>query len=242
MCRRRKLWSQKKTLSDPRKQHRKGKILRQTQNEPGLETELNPKADHGEANYRGSNRLEGRRALITGGDSGIGRAVAIAYAREGADVAMSYLPSERSDANQVIKEVKSTGRKAVAIPGDLTDEKFAKELVKKAASQLGGLDIIVNNAGKQIYNDDIAAISTDQLIETFTVNVFAMFWIAQEALKYLPAGATIINTSSIQATQPSPGLLYYVATKGAIANFSKGLAQQLTLKGIRVNVVAPGLI
>ncbi len=172
----------------------------------------------------------------------INRAVAIAYAREGADVAMSYLPSERSDADQVIKEIKSTGRKAVAIPGDLTDEKFAKELVKKAASQLGGLDIIVNNAGKQIYNDDIAAISTDQLIETFTVNVFAMFWIAQEALKYLPAGATIINASSIQATQPSPGLLDYVATKGAIANFTKGLAQQLTPKGIRVNAVAPGPI
>ncbi len=232
----------KRTLQDPRKQHKKGKIPRQSQGEPGLETGLRPQADHGEHSYQASNRLAGRKALITGGDSGIGRAIAVAYALEGADVAISYLPSEQSDADAVIKEIKAAKRKAIAIPGDLTDEKFARDLVRKAEKELGGLDIIVNNAGKQIYNEDISTIPTGQLVDTFTVNVFAMFWIVQEALQYLPAGSTIINTSSIQATQPSPGLLDYAASKGAITNFTRGLAQQLTPKGIRVNGVAPGPI
>ncbi|MGB4768758.1 MAG: SDR family oxidoreductase [Candidatus Saccharimonas sp.] len=232
----------KKTLQDPRKQHKQGKIPRQSQEEPGFETELKPQADHGERSYQASNRLAGRKALITGGDSGIGRAVAVAYALEGADVAISYLPKEQSDADEVIKEIKAAKRNAVAIPGDLTNEKFARNLVKKAEKELGGLDIVVNNAGKQIYNEDISTIPTSQLVDTFTVNVFAMFWIVQEALRYMPAGSTIINTSSIQATQPSPGLLDYAATKGAITNFTRGLAQQLTPKGIRVNGVAPGPI
>jgi len=227
-------------VKDPREQHKKGAIPEQRQDEPGLDSELAPHADHGESSYVGSGRLKGRNALITGADSGIGRAVAIAFAREGANVALSYLPKEQSDADEVIRTIKEAGVKAVGIPGDLTQESYARELVKQAADELGGLDIIVNNAGKQIYQDDIKNISTKQLTDTFTVNVFAMFWIVQEALAYLPAGASIINTTSIQATQPSEGLLDYAATKGAITNFTRGLAQQLTPKGIRVNAVAPG--
>lgn len=230
------------TINDPRKQFAQGAIPRQTQPEPGLDSELAPKADHGEASYVGHGRLAGRKALITGGDSGIGRAVAIAFAREGADVAISYLSSEQSDANEALEVLKDTGRTVVALPGDLTDERFARQLVIDAHDQLGGLDIVVNNAGRQIFNNDITTLSTEQLTSTFTVNVFSMFWIVQEALRYLPAGASIVNTTSIQATQPSPGLLDYAATKGAITNFTKGLAQQLTPKGIRVNAVAPGPI
>lgn len=230
------------TIQDPRKQHKQGEIPKQRQDEPGLDSLLTPRADHGVDSYRGSERLAGRKALITGGDSGIGRAVAIAFAREGADVAISYLPSEQTDADEVIKEIEAAGRKAMVLPGDLADESFARQLAKDAHGRLGGLDIVVNNAGKQIYNDDITTLPTKQLVETFTVNIFAMFWIVQEALAYLKPGASIINTTSIQATQPSPGLLDYASTKGAITNFTKGLAQQLTPKGIRVNGVAPGPI
>lgn len=229
-------------IRDPRKQHKQGDIPEQRQSEPGLDRELIPKADHGVDSYRGSGRLKGRKALITGGDSGIGRAVAIAYAREGADVAIAYLPSEQPDADEVVEAIEKTGQKVIALPGDLTDEQYARGLPKAAHDALGGLDIVVNNAGKQIFNDDITTLPTKQLVDTFTVNIFAMFWIVQEALVYLPAGSSIINTSSIQATQPSPGLLDYASTKGAISNFTKGLAQQLTPKGIRVNGVAPGPI
>lgn len=229
-------------IRDPRKQHKQGDIPEQRQSEPGLDRELIPKADHGVDSYRGSGRLKGRKALITGGDSGIGRAVAIAYAREGADVAIAYLPSEQPDADEVVEAIEKTGQKVIDLPGDLTDEQYARGLPKAAHDALGGLDIVVNNAGKQIFNDDITTLPTKQLVDTFTVNIFAMFWIVQEALVYLPAGSSIINTSSIQATQPSPGLLDYASTKGAISNFTKGLAQQLTPKGIRVNGVAPGPI
>lgn len=229
-------------VKDPRKQHKQGDIPEQRQSEPGLDRELIPKADHGVDSYRGSGRLKGRKALITGGDSGIGRAVAIAYAREGADVAIAYLPSEQPDADEVVEAIEKTGQKVIALPGDLTDEQYARGLPKAAHDALGGLDIVVNNAGKQIFNDDITSLPTKQLVDTFTVNIFAMFWIVQEALVYLPAGSSIINTTSIQAAQPSPGLLDYAATKGAITNFTKGLAQQLTPKGIRVNGVAPGPI
>lgn len=230
------------TINDPRKQHKQGDIPSQTQSEPGLDSALIPKADHGEDSYEGHNRLAGRKALITGGDSGIGRAVAIAYAREGADVAIAYVPAEQEDAEEVIKLIEAAGQKAVALPGDLTDETYARQLVHDAHEQLGGLDIVVNNAGKQVYNEDIATIPTQQLKDTFTVNIFAMFWIVQEAMQFLKPGAAIVNTTSIQATQPSPGLLDYAATKGAITNFTRGLAQQLTPKGIRVNGVAPGPI
>ena len=215
---------------------------RQKQAEPGLDSKLTPQADHGENLYVGSGRLSGRNALITGGDSGIGRAVAIAYAREGADVAISFLPSEKSDAKQVVNEIEAAGQSAVALPGDLTDERFARKMVRDAHKALGGLDIIVNNAGKQILNDDITTLPSKQILETFTVNIIAMFWIVQEAMKFLKPGSCIINTTPIQATQPSPGLLDYAATKGAITNFTRGLSQLLTPKGIRVNGVAPGPI
>lgn len=229
-------------LQDPLAQYPNQDIPEQTQKEPGLDSKLIPLADHGVDTYEGKERLRGRKALITGGDSGIGRAVAIAYAREGADVAISYLPSEQSDADEVLSVIKECGVKAVALPGDLSDESFARQLVKDAAEELGGLDILVNNAGKQIFNDDITTVPTEQIVNTFTVNIIAMFWTVQEALAYLPKGGTIINTSSIQATQPSEGLLDYAATKGAITNFTKGLSQQLAPKGIRVNGVAPGPI
>lgn len=231
-----------KATQDPRELYKQGPIPEQRQDEPGLDRELKPLADHGAKNYKGLGGLKGRKALITGGDSGIGRAVAIAFAHEGADVAISYLPTEQPDAEDVAKEIEPTGRKIVLLPGDLSDESYARQLVHDAHEQLGGLDIVVNNAGKQIYNEDITTIPTAQIVETFTVNIIAMFWIVQEAMKYLPAGASIINTTSIQATQPSPGLLDYAATKGAITNFTRGLAQQLTPKGIRVNAVAPGPI
>lgn len=229
-------------MQDPLTQYPKLNIPEQTQPEPGLDSKLKPLADHGADTYEGTGRLKGRKALITGGDSGIGRAAAIAFAREGADVAISYLPSEQTDADDVVKLIEASGQKAVALPGDLADETFARQLVHDAAEKLGGLDVLVNNAGKQIFNEDIATIPSKQIIDTFTVNIIAMFWLVQEALQYLPKGGSIINTTSIQATQPSPGLLDYAATKGAITNFTRGLAQQLTPKGIRVNGVAPGPI
>ena len=229
-------------LHDPTKKYPKLKIPEQRQSEPGLDSALEPKADHGQDSYKGSGRLEGRKALITGGDSGIGRAVAIAYAREGADVAFSYLPAETEDAKETLRLIEEAGRTAVMVEGDLTHESFCQALVKQTIEGLGGLDIIVNNAGKQIYIDDITKLTTKQLTDTFTVNIFAMFWIVQAAMEHLKPGSAIINTTSIQAYSPSPGLLDYAATKAAIANFTQGLAGQLIEKGIRVNAVAPGPI
>ena len=230
------------TMQDPTKQYPKDGIPRQSQPEPGLDAKLEPLADHGSKTYRGAGRLEGRRALITGGDSGIGRAVAIAYAREGADVAFSYLSSEKTDAKETVREIEAAGQKAVAIAGDISDEEFCKTLVSTASRELGAIDILVNNAGKQVYVEDIVDLSTEQLEKTFAVNVFAMFWISKEVLKQMPAGGVIINTTSIQSYQPSPGLLDYASTKGAITAFTKGLAKQVVEKGIRVNAVAPGPI
>ena len=230
-------------MQDPVKQYPKISPPKHKQSEPGLDSAMEPLADHGAETYDGRERLKGRKALITGGDSGIGRAVAIAFAREGADVAISYLPSEQSDADEVIAEIKKAGVKAVGLPADLVEgESVARAIVNDAAEKLGGLDLLVNNAGKQVHVDDLTKLETDQLVQTFTVNVFAMFWMSQEALKYLPKGGSILNTSSIQAYQPSEGLLDYAATKAAIANFTKGLATQLAPKGIRVNGVAPGPI
>lgn len=228
------------SMQDPTNQYPVMDIPKQRQDEPGLDAKLLPKADHGEETYVGNGRLEGRKALITGGDSGIGRAVAIAYAREGADVAITYLPSEQDDADEVIKAIEKTGRKVLAVAGDLSHESFSSTLVERVASELGGIDILVNNAGKQIYIDDIMELETKQLEATFRVNVFAMFWLVKAALPHMPRGSTIINTTSIQAYQPSEGLLDYAATKAAIANFTHGLAKQLAPKGIRVNGVAPG--
>lgn len=212
----------------------------QPQTPPGLASKMIPVPDHGETSYRGSGRLTGRKALITGGDSGIGRAVAIAYAREGADVAINYLPEEESDAAEVFKLIEAEGRKAIAIPGDIRSEAFCQQLVEEAVKGLGGLDILVNNAGRQQFNESILTLSTEDFDATFKTNVYAMFWITKAAVKHLPEGASIINTSSVQAYQPSPILLDYAQTKASIVAFTKSLAQQLGEKGIRVNAVAPG--
>jgi NAD(P)-dependent dehydrogenase (short-subunit alcohol dehydrogenase family) len=230
------------TMQDPRKQYPKLKIPKQRQPEPGLDANLKPKADHGEETYTGSGRLKGRKALITGADSGIGAAIAIAYAREGADVVMNYLESEEHDALFIKSIASETGQKIVSIPGDISDEDFCKTLVKQSIRELGGLDIVVNNAGRQLYCEDILELSSEQWESTFATNIHAMFWITKAAVPHLPAGASIINTASIQAYQPSPTLIDYAATKGAIVNFTHGLAQQLISKGIRVNAVAPGPI
>ncbi|MCW0328929.1 SDR family oxidoreductase [Pantoea ananatis] len=212
----------------------------QPQQAPGLASEMDPAPDHGEKSYRGHGRLTGRKALITGGDSGIGRAVAIAYAREGADVAINYLPDEESDAVEVIKLIEAEGRKAVAIPGDLRSEAFCQTLVKEVAEKLGGLDILVNNAGRQQFNESIRTLSTEDFDATFKTNVYAPFWVTKAALAYLPRGAAIINTSSVQAFKPSDILLDYAQTKACNVAFTKALAKQLGPEGIRVNAVAPG--
>jgi NAD(P)-dependent dehydrogenase (short-subunit alcohol dehydrogenase family) len=213
---------------------------KQTQPMPGLASKMEPRPDHGETSYRGSGKLTGRKALITGGDSGIGRAVAIAYAREGADVAINFLPEEEADAAEVVKLIEAEGRKAVAIPGDIRSEAFCQKLVHQAAEQLGGLDILVNNAGRQQFNESIRTLSTEDFDATFKTNVYAMFWITKAALEYLPAGSSIINTSSVQAYKPSAILLDYAQTKASIVAFTKALAKQLGKDQIRVNAVAPG--
>ena len=207
---------------------------------PGLCGKMDPQPDHGEKSYRGSGRLKGRKALITGGDSGIGRAAAIAYAREGADVAINYLPAEEPDAQEVLELIKAEGRKAVGLPGDIKDEAFCNYLVSETVRELGGLDILVNNAGRQIAHKCIDEITTANFDETFKTNVYAMFWITKAALEHMKPGSTIINTASINSYDPSPDMIDYAATKGAIMIFTKGLAKQLAEKGIRVNAVAPG--
>jgi NAD(P)-dependent dehydrogenase (short-subunit alcohol dehydrogenase family) len=207
---------------------------------PGLDSEMTPRADHGETSYEGLGRLRGRRALITGGDSGIGRAVALAFAREGADVAINFLPEEQSDADETSRWVKDAGRKCIALPGDLQDEAFCTRLVEDAHRQLGGLDIVVNNAAFQATHDDIAEVPTHELERTFRTNVFATFWICRAALPLMDEGGSIINTASIQAFTPSSNLLAYAATKAAIVNLSKGLTPVAMKRGVRVNVVAPG--
>ncbi|MGY1748801.1 glucose 1-dehydrogenase [Modestobacter sp. SYSU DS0511] len=228
------------TFTDPTTMYRTDGFPEQSQDAPGLARDLAPTADHGETSYRGTGRLTGRKALVTGADSGIGRAAAIAFAREGADVVLNYLPSEQADAEQVAALIEEAGRKAVLAPSDISEETAARQLVHTALEALGGLDIVANIAGKQTFVDDLADVTSEQFDQTFKTNVYALFWIVQEAFPHLPAGATIINTSSIQAYQPSPGLVDYATTKAAINTMSKALAQQLAPKGIRVNVVAPG--
>lgn len=227
-------------MQDPRKQFPKPPFPKQPQTAPGLATKMKPQPDHGETSYEGHGRLANRKALITGGDSGIGRAAAIAFAREGADVAIVYLPSEEPDARQVIALIEAEGRKAVAIPGDITDETFCRALVKTAVKALGGLDILVNNAGKQVSRPDVGDISSEQFDATLKTNLYAMFWITQAATPHLKPGASIINTASVQAYDPSDYLLDYATTKAGIVAFSKALAKQLIEKGVRVNAVAPG--
>lgn len=226
--------------ADPRHKYPKPPFPEQPQPVPGLACDMTPKPDHGETSYIGHGRLQGKRALITGGDSGIGRAAAIAFSREGADVAISYLPAEEEDAESVIELIRRDGGKAIALPGDITDEAFCCKMVADAAAQLGGLDIIVNNAGRQQYCESILDLSTADFDATFKTNVYAMFWITKAALGHLQTGASIINTTSVQAYDPSDILLDYAQTKACIVAFTKSLAKQLGPKGIRVNGVAPG--
>ena len=209
---------------------------------PGLTSKMNPKPDHGESSYRGSGRLAGRRALITGGDSGMGRAAAIAFAREGADVAINYLPPEEPDAREVIALIRQAGRKGVTLPGDIREEAFCRKLVGDAVVQLGGLDILVNNAGRQISRDSILEITSEQFDETFKTNIYANFWISKAAIPHMKRGSAIINTASVNAYDPGENIIDYAATKGAIMIFTKGLAKQLAKQGVRVNAVAPGPI
>jgi NAD(P)-dependent dehydrogenase (short-subunit alcohol dehydrogenase family) len=230
------------TMQDPIQQHIKPPFDTAIQSEPGLAAQMNPKPDHGESSYKGSGKLKGRKALVTGGDSGIGRATAIAFAREGADVVITYLPQEERDAKEVMEVLKATGQHVSAISGDLADETFCRHLIEQAVQELGGLDLLANIAGKQITQDSIANLTTEQFEQTFSVNVFAMFWLCKYALPHMPKGGSIINTSSIQAYQPSPHLLDYAPTKAAIKAFTEALAKQVAEKGIRVNAVAPGPI
>ena len=201
---------------------------------------MNPRPDHGETSYKGSGQLLGRKALITGGDSGLGRAAAIAYAREGADVAVNYLPDEESDAREVIKLIQDAGRKAVAIPGDLRDPEFCRRLVNNAHSALGGLDILVNCAGRQHSYDSILDIPDEQFDWTLKTNLYALFWLSKAAVAVMPEGSAIVNTTSVNAYDPSKNIIDYSLTKAGIANFTKGLAKQVIDRGIRVNAIAPG--
>jgi NAD(P)-dependent dehydrogenase (short-subunit alcohol dehydrogenase family) len=204
---------------------------------------MTPRPDHGESSYEGSGKLAGYRTLITGGDSGIGRAVAIAFAREGADVAIGYLPDEQQDAEETARWVEEAGRKAVLLPGDIRDEPTAREVVDRAAAELGGLDVLVNNAGFQYARrESIADITSEELDRTFKTNLYALFWITQQALTHIGEGGSIINNASIQAYEPSTTLLDYASTKAAITNFTVNLAAEVGERGIRVNAVAPGPI
>lgn len=228
------------TLQDPREQYPKPPFPRQPQPIPGEAREMDPKPDHGETSYQGAGKLKGRKALITGADSGIGRATAIAYAREGADVALSYLPSEKRDAAEVIALIEAEGRKAVDLPGDITDEAWCRQMVEQAVSDLGGLDILVINAGRQQYREDISQVTSEDFDKTLKTNLYAMHWVAQAAVPHLPAGGAVITTASIQAYEPSAILLDYATTKAGIVAYTKALAAQLIEKGVRANVVAPG--
>jgi NAD(P)-dependent dehydrogenase (short-subunit alcohol dehydrogenase family) len=213
----------------------------QKQSMPGLTAQMDPRPDHGETSYKGSGRLKGMRAVITGGDSGIGRAVAIAYAREGADVLIAYL-SENEDANEVKALIEKEGRKAVLVSGDLADADHCRAVIKRAVDELGGIDVLVNNAAHQATFKDIADISDEEWEKTFKVNIHAMFYLTKAAVPHMKPGSSIVNTASINSDMPNPILLAYATTKGAIQNFTGGLAQMLAEKGIRANAVAPGPI
>ncbi len=229
-------------MQDPTTQYHSEGFPKQPMDAPGLAKDMTPKPDHGEDTYRGSERLQGRKAVVTGGDSGIGRATALAFAREGADVVIAYLPEEEDDAKEVLEHIEATGHKGVGVALDLSVEENCQQLIDRAVQELGGIDILVNNAGKQTAVEAIADLTTEQMEKTFATNVYAMVWLSKFALPHMPAGATIINTTSIQAYQPSPTLLDYAMTKAAIANFTHNFAQQVASKGIRVNGVAPGPI
>jgi NAD(P)-dependent dehydrogenase (short-subunit alcohol dehydrogenase family) len=229
-------------MVNPLDKYPKPPFKRQSQPWPGLAGKMDPKPDHGETSYKGSGRLAGRRALITGGDSGMGRAAAIAYAREGADVAINYYPDEEPDAQEVIKLIKEAGRNGVALPGDLRDAAFCKKLVSDAIEKLGGLDIVVNNAGRQQSQESMLDITDEAFDATMKTNIYAPFYIIKAALPHLKPGSVIIGTTSEQAYDPSPELYDYAQTKAATMNYVKSLAKQLAPKGIRVCGVAPGPI
>jgi NAD(P)-dependent dehydrogenase (short-subunit alcohol dehydrogenase family) len=230
------------TIQNPVDKYPKPPFRRQSQPWPGLAGKMDPPPDHGETSYKGSGRLAGRKALITGGDSGMGRAAAIAYAREGADVAINYFPTEEPDAQEVVALIKAEGRTALALPGDLRDEAFCRKLVEDTVKGLGGLDIIVSNAARQQSRESILDVSSEDFDATMKTNIYAPFWIIKAALPHLKPGAAIIGTASEQAYDPSPELYDYAQTKAATMNFVKSLAKQLGPKGIRVNGVAPGPI
>jgi NAD(P)-dependent dehydrogenase (short-subunit alcohol dehydrogenase family) len=235
--------SDQTTPQDPQTQHPEPEQPAQNIPHPGLTDDMRQQPDHGEESYVGSGRLEGKRALITGGDSGIGRAVALAFAREGADVAISYLPDEEEDAQETVRLVEDAGRRALTLPGDIRDEAFCAQLVERTVAELGGLDVLVNNAAFQMSQDNgLLDLTTEQLDRTFKTNLYAMFWITKAALPHLQPGSSIINTTSVQAYEPSPQLIDYATTKAGILNFTKALAQQVAEQGIRVNAVAPGPI
>ena len=231
-----------KKAEDPISKYPKPPFKGQSQPWPGLAGKMEPRPDHGEKSYKGSGRLAGRKALITGGDSGMGRAAAIAYAREGADVAINYLPAEEPDAAEVIALIKQAGRKGIALPGDIREQSFCEKLVDDAVTHLGGLDILVCNAARQQARASILNLSSEDFDATMKTNVYAPFWIIKAALPHLQPGSAIIGTTSEQAYDPSPDLYDYAQTKAATMNYVKSLAKQLGPKGIRVNGVAPGPI
>ena len=224
---------------DPKEAEPKPPFPKQQQAPAGLETEMEPKPDYGEESYRGSGKLEGKAAIITGGDSGIGRAVALAFAREGADVLIAYL-DEHSDAQETVRIVEKEGRRCVAVAGDIGEEAHCRQLVERALQEFGKLDILINNAAYQVAIKSIREVSEEMLGHTFRTNIFAMFFLCKAALPHMQEGGTIINTTSIQAYQPSPTLLPYSSTKGAILTFTKGLSEEAIQQGVRVNAVAPG--
>jgi NAD(P)-dependent dehydrogenase (short-subunit alcohol dehydrogenase family) len=228
-------------IDDPQEQHPKPPFSKQSQEPPGREADLKPKADHGEVSYRGADRLRGKVALITGSDSGIGRAVAIAFAREGADVLISYL-SEHEDAEETRRLVVEAGRRAIVAPGDIGDEQHCRALVARCQSELGRIDVLVNNAAFQRTHQKIEEFTTEEFDRTYRTNVYAMFFLCREALPKMQPGSTIINVASIQAYDPSPELLAYASTKGAIVTFTKALSAMAVKQGVRVNCVAPGPI
>jgi NAD(P)-dependent dehydrogenase (short-subunit alcohol dehydrogenase family) len=228
------------TVQNPRTSHPQPEQPAQQLEHPGLESDMDPRPDYGEETYRGSDRLQGRKAIVTGGDSGIGRAVALAFAREGADVLIAHLEEEESDARETVRVVEASGRKAVAVAGDVREESHCRELVERAVQEFGGLDLLVNNAAYQMARNSIADITADELDRTFRTNIFAMYHTCKHALEHMQPGSCIINTASVQAYKPDPMLLDYAATKAAIVNFTAAFAQEAIERGIRVNAVAPG--
>ena len=226
---------------DPREKGPKPPQPSQQQEPPGLESEMDPKPDYGEESYKGSGKLKGKAAVITGGDSGIGRAVALAFAREGADVLISYL-SEENDAEETARVVEAAGRKCLTVAGDISEEAHCRAIINRAVKEFGKVDVLVNNAAFQMTRESIEEISSEEFDRTLKTNLYAMFWLTKAAVPHMPKGGAVINTSSIQADAPSPELLPYAMTKAAIQNFTGGLAQMLGKKGIRANCVAPGPI